>query len=44
MIAYKIIIWCESDKPAHDLAMALEQGKLYDAATNVQFRIEQVQQ
>jgi hypothetical protein len=44
MTAYRITIWCESDKPEYDLAMALEQGELWDVADDVQYRIEQVTQ
>jgi hypothetical protein len=41
MAAYEITIWCESDKPEYDLAMALEQGELWDMATDVQYQIVQ---
>ena len=40
---WKITIWCETpdDVPQHDLAMALEQGELWEKATNVQYDIEE---
>lgn len=41
--AYKVTVWCESDRDAHDIAMAFEQGELYDVATNVQYRVEDAQ-
>jgi hypothetical protein len=40
--AYKITLWCESGLPEGDLAAALERGELWDAATGIQYRIEQV--
>lgn len=42
MSAYKITIWCESEAPEYDLAMALEQGELWDTASDVQYQIDQV--
>src|SRR5215469_248707 len=40
--AYKITIWCEFDGDEPDLAMHLEQGELWDAASDVQYQIDQV--
>lgn len=38
--AYKITIWCESEVDEPDLAMALEQGELWEKAGNVQYQID----
>jgi len=38
--AYKITIWCEADLDEPDLAAALEQGELWEAASNVQYQID----
>lgn len=40
MSAYKITIWCDSELAEYDLAMALEQGELWEAATGVQYQID----
>ena len=40
MSAYKITIWCESDQDEPGLAMALEQGELWEVAVNVQYQID----
>jgi hypothetical protein len=36
---YQITIWCDSRLNEPDLAMALEQGELWDKANNVQYQI-----
>ena len=40
MSAYKITIWCESELSEYDLAAALEQGELWDKASDVQYQID----
>lgn len=40
--SYRISVWCEFDGDEPDLAMALEQGELWDKASHVQYQIEQV--
>ena len=42
MSAFKITIWCDFDGDEPDLAMALEQGELWDKASSVQYQIDQV--
>ena len=37
---YKITIWCSFDGPEYDLAMALEQGELWEKASDVQYQID----
>ena len=41
MAAWKITVWCEFDGPEYDLAMALEQGELWDKASDVQYQVDQ---
>ena len=38
--AYKITIWCETELDEQDVAMALEQGELWDKAGNVSYQID----
>jgi len=42
MSTYKITIWCEFDGDEPDLSMHLEQGELWDAASDVQYQIDRV--
>jgi hypothetical protein len=42
MTAYRIYVWCDFDGPESDLAMALEQGELWEKASDVQYQIEEV--
>jgi hypothetical protein len=38
---YKITIWCGSELEEYDVAMALEQGELWEKASDVQYQIDQ---
>ena len=38
--SYKITIWCSSELEEYDLAMALEQGELWEKASDVQYQID----
>jgi hypothetical protein len=38
--AYKITIWCSSELNEPDLAAALEQGELWEVASDVQYLID----
>ena len=40
MNSYKITIWCDSELDEPGLAMALEQGELWDKASNVGYQID----
>jgi hypothetical protein len=42
MTAWKISIWCDHPGPESDLSTALEQGELWEQATDVQYAIEEI--
>jgi hypothetical protein len=42
MASYQISIWCDYPGPESDLGSSLEQGELFEQASNVQYMIEEV--